>query len=200
MKYLWLCLALAVKRGQVSRAKCAPGKKIIRQCWKWSTSFWFSPTMIFLQAASCTINAPLETSTGSDLGFIMIPGAQVLLAFVLVQVQVQGPGLSSGHLEQKPIHCEKPLRFLVNNMGHWSQRSRNSCLEFGSGPGLPPAGLETSQTRSRLPAPSTTVWARRMSRACMGMCTWGGTASEASCWRPGSRITLIELKVILEER
>ena len=29
------------------------------------------------QAASCTINAPLDSSTGSDLGFIMIPGAQV---------------------------------------------------------------------------------------------------------------------------
>ena len=44
------------------------------------------PAMIFLQAASCTINAPLETSTGSDLGFIMIPGAQVLIAFVLEQL------------------------------------------------------------------------------------------------------------------
>ena len=33
------------------------------------------------QAASCTINPPLETSTGSDLGFIMIPGAQVPTSF-----------------------------------------------------------------------------------------------------------------------
>jgi len=63
MKYLWLCLALAVKRGQ---------------------------------AASCTINAPLETSTGSDLGFIMIPGAQIpgqQYEPLVAEIQKQLPGV-----------------------------------------------------------------------------------------------------------
>ena len=79
MKYLWLCLALAVKRGQVS-GKCETDKKFKSEMVDPVLAF---PIHELLQAASCSINPPLETSTGSDLGFIMIPGAQVLLAFLL---------------------------------------------------------------------------------------------------------------------
>ena len=92
------------------------------------------------QAASCTINPPLETSTGSDLGFIMIPGAQVPTSF-----------------QAHPNCCKKPLRFLGSNMLHWLQRYKNTSLEFVSGPVSPPAGSETSRTRSRSQGPWTTV-------------------------------------------
>ena len=118
-------------------------------CWRWSlVTVTLHNRMLYFnrftrkpsQAASCTINPPLETSTGSDLGFIMIPGAQVPTSF-----------------QAHPNCCKKPLRFLGSNMLHWLQRYKNTSLEFVSGPVSPPAGSETSRTRSRLQEPWMTV-------------------------------------------
>ena len=118
-------------------------------CWRWSlVTVTLHNRMLYFnrgrrkpsQAASCTINPPLETSTGSDLGFIMIPGAQVPTSF-----------------QAHPNCCKKTLRFLGSNMLHWLQRYKNTSLEFVSGPVSPPAGSETSRTRSRSQEPWTTV-------------------------------------------
>ena len=133
------------------------------------------------QAASCTINAPLDSSTGSDLGFIMIPGAQVRTT-----------------CSSKKNNNENFLRFLDSSTRLWSPRSRGSCRESVCGRGSPPAGLATSPTRSRSPAPWTTAWARRTSRACTATSTWPGTAWAASCWRPGLRTTLTAQQVFIE--
>ena len=133
------------------------------------------------QAASCTINAPLDSSIGSDLGFIMIPGAQVRTT-------------SSSTKNNN----ENFVRFLESSTRLWSPRSRGSCRESVCGRGSPPAGLATSPTRSRSPAPWTTAWARRTSRACTATSTWPGTAWAASCWRPGLRTTLTAQQVFIE--
>ena len=113
----------------------------------------------------------------------MIPGAQVRTT------------CSS----KKNNNNENFLRFLASSTSLWSPRSRGSCPESVCGRGSPPAGSATSPTRSRSPAPWTTAWARRTSRACTATSTWPGTAWAASCWRPGLRTTLTAQQVFIEE-
>ena len=176
MKYLWLCLALAVKRGQVSGRKNSYDQvENVRHCFRFSIHDLFAGGLLHNQCSAWNFHwlwPGLHHDSWSTGTSCVCPGTAWLR--------------------------EEPLRFLESNMRHWLQRFRNSCPEFASGPGSPPDGSEISRIRSRLQERSTTAWARRRSRGCTATCTWRGTASEASCWRPGSRTTRIAPKVLLE--